>query len=305
MTDSHAHLITPPISENFKGIISLFIENGGKYILDCSTDLESTFTLLKKKREYDAIAPGVVKVAIGLHPELFISSSPDFSDQSKTSNSITRPSYESTRKLISRYEECLKGNLNMINAVGETGLDYYWLFKDKEESGAIENANRLEEIEMEKMSFIRHVELAYEFNLPLTVHSREIKGETQCIEDALKIITQSGQGKVKGCMHSYTGSKNYIKDIIDLDFCIGFNQIVTYKSAEDVREIAKETPLEMILLETDCPFLPLRKPYAESGTNYGSPVDIKVIAQVIGEVKGISREDVIYQTDKNFERIFG
>jgi TatD DNase family protein len=106
-------------------------------------------------------------------------------------------------------------------------------------------------------------------------------------------------------MHSYTGSKEHIKDIINIGFAIGFNQIVTYKNAEDVRQIAKETPLEMILLETDCPLLPLRKPYAENNTKLGYPVDVKVIAQVIGEVKGVSRDDVLYETDKNFERIFG
>jgi TatD DNase family protein len=246
----------------------------------------------------------MVKLGIGLHPEEFITSSLQLHNNDDTHRGINNINFDSARKLLSRFEQTLLENINNIDAIGETGLDYYWLFKNDSNEKPSAERNMQEEIEMEKLSFIRHVELAKEHNLPLSIHSREIKGETQCIEDTLRIIIESGKGCVMGSMHSYTGNIEYIQDIIDLNFMVGFNQIITYKNASDVRELVKVTPLEMILLETDCPLLPLRKPYTAENTKYGYPVDVKVIAKVIAEIKGLSQDDVIYQTDKNFERVF-
>lgn len=304
MTDSHAHLTNTPIKEELDDILKQFITQGGKHILDCAYDLKSSLEILQNQRRYDIISAGKIKISIGIHPEEYISHG-IITDKTEDSTAfLSNPTFDSTRKLISEFERLVRANYRQLNAIGETGLDYYWLFKDSEFKNNKEINEKEEQIEMQKMSFIKHIELALEYNLPLTIHSRELKEQNRCIEDTLKIISESGKGNVKGCMHSYTGSINYIEDILNLGFMIGFNAIITYKNAQDVREIVKQTPLDRILLETDCPLLALRKPYTTKPQKYGYPYDVYAIAQCVADIKGLTKEDVIYQTDKNFESIF-
>lgn len=280
MTDSHAHLTISPLDQIADQELKSFVEKGGKQILNASYDVESMLGVISQAKKYEKLFPGVLKTAVGLHPEEY----------------IAVKSFEGMRKMLDLFEKTVADNLKYINFIGETGLDYYAMLKDEptDKSVNIENV-----IEMQKISFTRHVEIAVKYGLPMTIHCRELAGKNRCVTDTLKILCETGKGKVKAIMHSYTGDLKAVDDILALGLYVGFNAIVTYKNAENVRAILKKVPLDRVLLETDAPLLVLRN----TGAKYGSSSDIAEIARVVGEVKEVSGEEVIMKSNENFLRL--
>jgi len=140
----------------------------------------------------------------------------------------------------------------------------------------------------------------------MSIHARDMNGYTECLEDVLRIVAQEGRGQLKGSFHSYTGNLDFLTDILDMGFYIGFNGIITYKSGENVRDILKEVPLERILFETDGPFLPPQSVRKDKKIKekYAQPKDIKEIMQTACEVKNITYEKMERVTDENYERLF-
>lgn len=280
MTDSHAHLTISPIDSVLETELKKFTENGGKYILNASFDIESMYGVVKQAQKLNKLFGNTLVTAIGIHPEEF--------------NNVK--DHDETRKVMDRYEKFLSDNINNIMFIGETGLDYYVMFNPEPTDKTI---NTELAVEMQKMAFARHVELAIKHDLPLTIHSREQRNQTKCISETIKVICDHGKGKVRGCMHSYTGEISFVNDILDLGLFIGFNAIITYKSAENVRDILRKVPLDKILLETDAPLLPIRN----TGAKYGKPSDILEIAKVVAEVKGSNVDEVLRITDDNFAQL--
>lgn len=287
MTDSHTHLCCVPLSDSIENQLGNFVKNGGKKILNASFDVESSLAAQKLKRSYDKIFPNLIDIAVGIHPETFI-----FDGE----KNLHKASFELASKQISSIEKILNDNLENITAIGESGLDYHTIFQPEKTS----DIDSSEVIEIQKMSFRKHLELACKHNLPMTIHSRDLMNDDRCVKDTLKIICEVGNGKIRGSMHSYTGTAEYIEKILELGLYIGFNAIVTYKNAENVRELVRKTPLEKILLETDAPYLPLRI----KDVKYGQSSDVLVIAEKIAEIKGVGIGEVLKVIDKNYEECF-
>jgi TatD DNase family protein len=284
-----------PLKSNLPKIIDTFLEKGGKYILTQSTDLEDINTSLKIGKQY----PNTIDVALGLHPTFFEENTIEKSNTNINPN--INNIYEESQKLLTKFVPILKENLSYISAIGETGLDYYQMGLQKDLTPKIK-----EEIKnIQKESFRKHVQIAVENNLPLSIHARDLNGSNKCIEDVINIVAKEGKGLARGCFHSYSGDIKYLQPILDLGFCVGFNAIITYKSGEDVRKILKETPIERILFETDGPFLPpqsVRK-NKKIKEKFAQPGDIKEIIQVAAEVKNISPKELEKETDRNYERV--
>jgi TatD DNase family protein len=119
-----------------------------------------------------------------------------------------------------------------VVAIGECGLDYYRDWASKQNQWRI---------------FEKQLEIAKELNLPVVIHSRDAD------EDTVSILKTSGVEK--GVIHCFTGTETLLKGALDLGFYISFSGIVTYKNANDLRELAKKVPLDRILVETDSPYL--------------------------------------------------
>ncbi|MGN0516529.1 TatD family hydrolase [Eubacterium sp.] len=156
-------------------------------------------------------------------------------------------------------------------AVGEIGLDYHWMTSTKEK---------------QKEFFVAQIELAGEKGLPVIVHDREAHGDTL---DILKAT------KPNGVLHCFSGSVEMAREVIKLGMFVGFNGVATFKNARKIPEIIKEIPLERIVLETDCPYL---APEPHRGKRNDSSF-IPFIAQRIGEILGISAQEVLDVTNKN------
>ena len=166
-----------------------------------------------------------------------------------------------------------------VVAVGEIGLDYYW---DNEAH------------DVQKKWFIRQLELARELDLPVIVHSRD------AAEDTLKIMKEYGQG-LRGVIHCFSYSKELAREYVKMGFHIGVGGVVTFKNGKKLKEIVEEIPLERILLETDCPYL---APVPFRGKR-NSSLYIPYIVEEIANIKGITYEEVVAQTEQNGKMLFG
>jgi len=165
-----------------------------------------------------------------------------------------------------------------VVAVGEIGLDYYW---DNEAH------------DIQKKWFVRQLDLARELSLPVIIHSRD------AAEDTLKIMKEYAQG-LQGVIHCFSYSKELAEEYVKLGFHIGIGGVVTFKNGKKLKEVAEVVPLERILLETDCPYL-APEPYRGKRN---SSLYIPHIAQAIADIKVISYEEVVVQTERNAKMLF-
>lgn len=165
-------------------------------------------------------------------------------------------------------------------AVGEMGLDYHY---------------KLSPIEQQKDVFRKSLRLAQELDLPAIIHSRD------AAKDTMLLIHEENQGKLRGVLHCFGGDMQLAKEALDLGLLISFTANITFPKAIQVREVAKFIPLENIMIETDCPFL---APQIYRGKR-NEPSYVVEVAKQIAEVKGLSIEEVAYQTTANAQRFFG
>ncbi|MDD4382487.1 MAG: TatD family hydrolase [Candidatus Dojkabacteria bacterium] len=291
MHDSHIHLTMEPPYSNLDELITRFKDMGGKYILSQSTDLVDYKENINIRKKYS----DTVQLALGLHPTVFQEITVDRGD--------IKNIFEKSKKYISEFENIFRKNRKDIKAIGETGLDYYHFNLDNTIGEDIKEQLK----QVQRLSFEKHLELAREFCLPLSIHARDVIDGTECVEDILNIIVKSGKGCIKGSFHSYTGNLESLKYILDLGFYIGFNAIITYKSGENVRDILRNVPVERILLETDGPFLPPQSIRKDKSIKekYAQPSSVKEILEVMAKIKDIDINKLEDITDSNYTTLFG
>ena len=166
-----------------------------------------------------------------------------------------------------------------VVAVGEIGLDYYW---DNEAH------------DVQKKWFVRQLDLARELHLPVVIHSRD------AAEDTLKVMKEHAQG-LSGVIHCFSYSKELAEEYVKMGFYIGIGGVVTFKNGKKLKEVAEAIPIERILLETDCPYL---APEPHRGKR-NSSLYLPYIAQAIADIKGITYDEVVAQTQQNAKTLFG
>ena len=166
-----------------------------------------------------------------------------------------------------------------VVAIGEIGLDYHWDKSPKDVQQAV---------------FRRQIQLAKRLDLPIIIHNRE------ATEDVVTILEEEGASEVGGIMHCFSGSPETAKRCLDMNFYISLGGPVTFKNAVKPKEVAKEVPLERLLIETDCPYL---APHPYRGKR-NEPSYVKLVAEQIAELKGVSFEEVAKATTENANRLF-
>ncbi|HXV11471.1 MAG TPA: TatD family hydrolase [Burkholderiales bacterium] len=166
-----------------------------------------------------------------------------------------------------------------IVAIGETGLDY---FRIKENS------------EWQRERFRTHIRAARRCRKPLVVHTRDAAADT------LRIMQEEEAREVGGVMHCFTGDWETARAAMDLGFYISFSGIVTFKNALSLKEVARQVPLERMLVETDSPYL---APVPHRG-KVNEPALVRYVAAEIARLRGIDVSEVSEQTTKNFFNLF-
>jgi len=167
-----------------------------------------------------------------------------------------------------------------VVAIGECGLDYYC---DKTY------------IEEQKKVFIKQIKIAKKLNLPINIHDREAH------KDTFDLLSGNVNGEIPVIMHCFSGSLEFAKECIQKGFFIALGGVVTFKNALKAHEIAKEIPLDYLLLETDAPYL---TPVPFRGKR-NEPAYVKLVAEEIAKLRGISLEEVAEATSVNVRKVFG
>ena len=166
-----------------------------------------------------------------------------------------------------------------VVAIGETGLDYYW-HKDAPE--------------WQRARFRTHIRAARRCAKPLIIHTRDSAADT------LRLMQEEGAGEAGGVMHCFSGSIEVARQCMDMNFYISFGGPVTFKNAKKPKEVAKEIPLDRLLIETDCPYL---APNPNRGKRNDS-TNLKYVVEKIAEIKNLPPETVAEISEKNAKSLF-
>lgn len=288
MIDTHTHLEDETIESDFNTLIANFKEAGGHGVLNAGYTPETNIKVIKRVSEFHD--PDLeMLISVGLHPILC-----------NPHGYYARPikSYKQAEAHLTQLERHFSNHHAKISTVGECGLDYYHIAKDNTLTGT----EYEQIIEVQKLIFRRHLEIAKEYSKPLTMHIRELPDSTRCIEDALKLIAEVGVGNLHGSFHSYTGAIEFVSDIIGLGFHIGFNAISTYKGSDGVRDILSQIPTDRILLETDAPFLQMRH---KDSNQPSQPSDLHEISLILSQHINIQVDEFRKLTSTNASKLFG
>jgi len=173
-----------------------------------------------------------------------------------------------------------------VIAWGEIGLDYYYDHSPREVQEAV---------------FTKQMELARAAKLPIIIHCRPSDNSENAWDDCLRLLrdhwTSSGLG---GILHCFTGSLAHMHAALEIGFTISFAGNVTFAKAQNIREAAKQVPLDRMFIETDSPFL---APIPHRGKR-NEPAFVKEVARQIGELRGLAAEEVGEITARNFRNFF-
>ena len=272
--DTHVHYDDEAFDADREELIGSLQENNIGLVLDIGSTKESLPKIRSLMDRYD-----FVYGAMGLHPD-------EIGDL--------------TDELLGEIREDMKNP--KVLAVGEIGLDYYW---NKEEQ------------ELQKAAFRKQLQLALECGKPVVIHSREAAADTleilremygkgslwEALHGSAPAAsgTASGPTERKGVMHCYSYSAEQARIYTrELGFYLGIGGVVTFKNAKKIKEVVADTPLEYIILETDCPYL---APVPYRGKRNCS-LYLPYVVQAIAELKGVSPEEVERITEENARRLF-
>lgn len=219
-------------------------------LLTISVDRESLPFVIETARDQPEVYG-----ALGIHPH----------DAGQFDDSIT----QTIREQVSQAK---------IVAVGETGLDYHYMYAERE---------------VQQTAFQAQLELANELDLPVVLHSREAEADTLA-------LLRSHPPQRGGVAHSFTGSTEMALQLVEMGWMLGVNGIVTFKNAHELRETLRQIPLERLILETDSPFLsPI--PYRGKPND---PSRIPVIARSLADWLEVPLEQLAEQTNENAQQLF-
>jgi TatD DNase family protein len=179
------------------------------------------------------------------------------------------------------------GSLPKVVAIGETGLDYYRL-----------GDRSIADMEWQRDRFRVHIRAARQLGKPLVIHTRSAS------DDTLRVLEEEGEcGDTRsagGVFHCFTEDAEVARRALDLGFYISFSGILTFKSAQSIRDVAGMVPLDRLLIETDSPYL-APGPYRGQTNN---PSYVPFVAKELATIKGCSVEEIAITTSRNFDNLF-
>ncbi len=263
--DTHAHLNWDSYKEDYDQMIDRAEQAGLKLIINVGVDILSSQQVAQLKSERIPMC-----ATVGLHPhEGAVLDDQQITDQ-----------LEQIEQLALQYKE-------QVVAIGECGLDFYFQHNDGFKPSALSE----EQIKTQQIKlYTAQVNLAKKLSLPLVIHCRDAW-------DKIFIPELNG---VTGIFHTFSGTAEDAQRALDLGFYLSFSCVITYPKNEALRQLLKTLPLEKILTETDCPFLP---PQPIRGQR-NEPAYVVEATKVIAEMKNLPVEEVAAQIYRNAQQLF-
>jgi len=261
-TDSHCHLTFPEFADQMPQIrAAMAAARVDRALCICTT--------LEEFDDVQALADGYDNfwASVGVHPD---------------SEDVLEPTLDD---LVRR------AALPKVIAIGETGLDYYQMEERK-------GGRSIADLEWQRDRFRVHIRAAQQTRKPLVIHTREASADTLAI---LKEEGEDGGAKAAGgVFHCFTETAEVARAALDLGFYISFSGILTFKKAQDLRDVAAFVPLDRMLIETDSPYL-APVPYRGKTNN---PSYVPYVAKQIAELRKLPIETIGRATSDNFEALF-
>ena len=260
--DSHCHLSFPELASDLPNIRRAMTDAGVDGALCICTTLE----------EFDAVHALAMGhdnfwASAGVHPD---------------NEGVREPDEATLVELASRPR---------VVAVGETGLDYYQMEERK-------GGRSVADLQWQRDRFRVHIRAARRVRKPLIIHTRAASADT------LAILREEGEGggagDAGGVFHCFTETAEVARAALDLGYYISFSGILTFKSAADLREVARWVPLDRLLIETDSPYL---APVPYRG-KLNTPAYVPYVAQAIAQLREVPTEAIAEQTTQNFQTLF-
>lgn len=260
--DSHCHLTFPELSTQLPQIREAMAQARVDRALCICTTMEEFDTVHALALRYDNFW-----ATVGVHPD---------------NEGVTEPTQADLVERASRPR---------VVAIGETGLDYYQM--DERKGG-----RTVADMAWQRERFRTHIRAARQVGKPMVIHTRQASADT------LAILDEEGEdgsaGAAGGVFHCFTESAEVARGALDRGYYISFSGILTFKSAADLREVARLVPLDRLLIETDSPYL-APVPYRGKTNN---PSYVPYVAAQLAELRGTSPEAIGLATSANFERLF-
>ena len=261
-TDSHCHLTFPELASQIPALRAAMAAAQVTRALCVCTTMEEFDGVHALALAYDNFW-----CSVGVHPD---------------NEGIAEPSVQD---LLSR------AALARVVAIGETGLDYYGMEDRK-------GGRSIADLEWQRERFRTHIRAARACAKPLVIHTRS------AADDTLAILREEGEdgsgNRAGGVFHCFTESADVARAALDLGYYISFSGIITFKSAQALRDVVALVPLERLLIETDSPYL-APVPYRGKTNN---PSYVPWVAQQVASVRGMAVQDVAHITSRNFDTLF-
>ncbi len=264
-TDSHCHLSFPELREQLPTILDAMTQAQVDRALCICTTLEEFEDVHALARNHDRLWS-----TVGVHPD---------------NEGVQEPTLDD---LLTR------ANRARVVGIGETGLDYYRL-----------NGRSVADMAWQRERYRTHIRAGRIAGLPLVIHTRSASDDTLSILreeggfDASQ-DPQPGLARSRGVFHCFTETEAVARAALDMEFLISFSGILTFRSAADLREVARFVPLDRMLIETDSPYL---APVPHRGKT-NNPSYVPHVARQIAEIKALPVEVVATATSRNFEALF-
>jgi TatD DNase family protein len=265
--DIHCHVNFTAFDTDRDEVIQRALDND-TWVINVGTQVNTSQKAIELAHQY---REGVYAI-VGLHPIHTDKSFHDKQELGEEGSEFTSRGEKFDEKI---YWEFLKDP--KVVAIGECGLDYFHLEGDS--------------IEKQKEAFIEQIKIANEFNKPLMLHIRD------AYSDALKILKE--HAKVKGVVHFFVGNIQEAKEFIDFGFMLSFTGVLTF--THDYDEVVRQTPLDMILTDTDSPYV---APVPYRGKR-NEPSYVQEIVKKIAEIKNLPEPEVAAAIVANAKRVFG
>lgn len=284
LIDTHAHLNFSAFKEDFDKVIQECLENN-IWVINIGTQYDTSKKAVEIAEKYEK----GVYAAVGLHPIHLETGLMKVKLDSEEVEFKTREEEFDYQKYKELAHSAGSGQAHpKVVAIGETGLDYYWRPKTTKKKELFK--------QKQKDLLLKQLSLAKELNLPVILHCR------MAHQDLIKILLENSEVRPQRAVaHSFVGTLEELQAYLDFGFHIGFNGII-FKKIEGINfeENIKRTPLEKILIETDCPYL--SPPPFQDKRNL--PLYVEYVAKEIARIRNITFKEVAEITTQNAKELF-
>ena len=249
--DTHAHLYDKAFDKDREDVIARIFKTLD-YVVIPSEDLETSQKAVRLADTHEGIY-----AAVGIHPP------------------VTNGASDEVLAEIAH----LAKTHDKIKAIGEIGLDYHYLYTDKD---------------TQKYWFERQIQMAKELDLPILIHDREAHG------DVLEILKRNADSRLRGILHCFSGSIETAKELMKLGFYISFAGPVVFSKSIKLKEVAADIPMDRLLIETDSPYL-TPPPYRGKRND---PSNVLLVAEELARIKNMDVQELIDITRENAMKIY-